>query len=103
MNYDEFIELFNNKTIDRICFYISGYSHYKNCKIYHQTEKTPANKYLTLVVCQLTMDDYEKVSFLNYFDETFKLFDMGKKGKFTLKQIWDLVKITDVEYNQRVS
>jgi hypothetical protein len=39
----------------------------------------------------------EKVSFLNEFKEDYKLFNFGKKGKYTLKQVWEYIDIIELD------
>lgn len=99
MSYEDFIHYLNSSKIKKIRFKVNGYSHYSNCTIYRQIDNINGNKNISLIVCQLTIDDYEKVSFLNKFNESFKLFDFGRNGRFTLKQIWDKVCITEIVYD----
>lgn len=98
MLYRNFIDQINTYKIKEVHFSINGFSHYKECKIFHHVDIIRNGKEISLIVCQLTTDEYEKVSFLGEFDETYKLFDFGRKGKFTLKQIWDNVIINEIEY-----
>lgn len=96
MTYNEFIRKFNSKEITRFCFRIRGYPHYDNCEIFYQTDKISESKYVEIIVCKLTQDDYETVSFYKQFDEAYKMFDKGRKGKFTLKQVWGLIEVIEV-------
>ena len=98
MSYESFIYDLNTNKIKKINFHIDGFSHYGNCVIYRQVDTLKNNKNISLIVCRLTDDDYEKVSFLNTFDESYKLFNFGRKGKFTLKQVWDKVRITEIVF-----
>lgn len=97
MLYETFINKLNSHKIFGVNFNIKGFAHYNQCRIFHQVD-IMNNKEIVLIVCQLTEDDYEKVSFLNKFDEKYKLFDFGRKGRFTLKQVWNKVCITEVVY-----
>ncbi len=96
MNYEEFIKKLNTNQISCFRFKLKGYPHYNNCMIYRQIDKISNGNQVSIIVCKLTDDEYEKVSFYKFFDESYKLFSMGKKGKFTLKQIWGLVEIIEI-------
>ena len=99
MSYEEFIKNINDeKKIKQIDFYIDGYSHYKNCSIGRYKEKIFGNEFNFRITCILTKDHSEDVSFFEKIKEDYKLFDFGKKGKFTLKDIWDKVVITNIVY-----
>ncbi|MBR2340070.1 MAG: hypothetical protein IKA74_04480 [Clostridia bacterium] len=99
MNYDEFIKGINDEQkIKQIDFYIDGYAHYKNCSIGRYKEKIFGNEFNFRITCILTKDHSEYVSFYETFKEDYKLFNFGKKGKFTLKDVWDKVVITKIEY-----
>lgn len=100
MLYVNFIDQLNSYKIRAVQFSIDGFAHYSKCKIYHQVDTIRKGKEISLIVCQLTADEYEKVSFLKKFDEGYKLFNFGRKGKFTLKQIWDKVRITEIIYSE---
>ena len=43
----------------------------------------------------------EDVSFPFKFKEDYKLFNFGSKGRFTLKDVWDKVVITKIEYFEK--
>lgn len=36
--------------------------------------------------------------FFDKFDEKCKLFKMGRKGSFTLKQMWDRIEFVSIDY-----
>lgn len=102
MTYEEFIEGINDpKKIKQVNFYIEGYNHYRNCSIGRYIEKIgyPVNKTVDYrITCILTKDHSEDVNFLFRFHENYKLFHFGSKGRFTLKEVWDKVVITNVEF-----
>lgn len=91
--YKDIIKKLNDAEILKLHFYIEDYPHYSNCKIYWIYEP------VTCLQVELTNDNYEQIRFWK-FKEDFKLFNFGKKGKFTLKQIWNKVHITKIEYAQ---
>ena len=93
-SYKEIIEGLNNSKIIKVSFFIEDYSHYKSCRIYRAYEP------VTCLKVELTKDSSEHISFWK-FKEDFKLFNFGKKGKFTLKQIWDKVCITEIIYSEQ--
>ena len=48
--------------------------------------------------------DFHKQRIVKLFDtfkEDYKLFNFGRKGKFTLKDIWDKVVITNIVYFEK--
>ncbi len=99
MSYEEFIKSINNeKEIKQIDFYVDGYAHYKNCSIGRYIDKMLGKEFNGRITCILTQDHSEKVNFWKKFQEDYKLFDFGRKGKFTLKDIWDKVVITNIVY-----
>ncbi len=96
LKYNEFIELLNQHKISEVTFFITEYSHYNSCRIIISKEK-PKESEFYLIKFVLTKDLSEMVSFYNIFDENYKLFDLKRKGKYTLKQIWDRVQISSLE------
>lgn len=96
LSYDEFIKLLNQHKISEVEFSIKGYPHYNYCKVIVIKEKPKLNEFY-LIQFILTKDMSEYNSFYNEFDENYKLFDFKRKGKFTLKQIWDRVQIKMIE------
>lgn len=96
LSYNEFIKLLNQHKISEAEFSVKGYSHYNYCKVIVIKEKTKLNEFY-LIQFILTKDMSEYDSFYNEFDENYKLFDFKRKGKCTLKQIWDRVQIKMIE------
>ena len=97
MQYKDFLMKIKNKNDFSINFSILGYNHYNNCIIEAHTVLLPNNRNsIYLIKCRLTKDSSEDVSFINYFKEEYKLFNFGRKGKFTLKQVWNKLNIKDV-------
>ncbi len=99
LKYDEFIDLLNNHTISEIVFSVADYSHYSNCKICVIKDKIKLKEFY-IIRCELTQDLSELVSFYETFNESYKLFDFKRKGKYTLKQIWDRVQIHSIKMRQ---
>ena len=99
LKYNEFIELLNQHKISDVTFSVAGYAHYNYCKITISKEK-PKESEFYLIKIVLTKDLSEMVSFYNVFDENYKLFDLKRKGKYTLKQIWDRIQINTLEMQQ---
>lgn len=46
----------------------------------------------------LTKDETERISFYKNLDEKYKLFNFKRKGKFTLKQIWNHISIKCIQW-----
>ena len=102
MSYEDFIKNINDENgIKQIDFYVDGYAHYKDCSIGRYKEKIFGNEFNFRITCILTQDHSEDVSFFDTFKEAYKLFNFGRKGKFTLKNIWDKVVITNIVYFEK--
>lgn len=99
MEYDEFIDGINTGKIKKAIFSISDYAHYKNCVVVSQLRDPNRPDSLRSIWFYLTADGYEKIGFLNRIHETEKLFDLKKRGRFTLKQIWNRIQFSSIEYD----
>ena len=97
MTYEQFIKNMNEGILSNITFEVEGYAHYKNCKISRKKDTLDNDKTIVLIKITLTKDESEAVSFMDKFNESYKLFRMGRKGSFTLKQVWDKIKIVAIE------
>ena len=104
LKYEDFIKGISRDTgnIKQINFYIKGYPHYYDCSIGRYIKKVRVHeRIVTLtgrITCILTKDHSEVVSFYRTFKEDRKIFDFGRKGRYTLKDVWDKVVITDIQY-----
>lgn len=96
LTYENFIAALNNGSILEISFEIIGYAHYKKCKIYRKDDVLSNGKIISLIKVKLVDDGSEEVSFYNVFNENYKLFYMGRKGSFTLKQMWNKIQIHEI-------
>lgn len=94
ISYKEFIELLNNSNVI-IKFSIINYAHYNNCQIKAYDEIINGKTNHLIDVC-LTNDLSEQICFYQIFKENYKLFRLGRKGSFTLKQIWDRFFIIEI-------
>ena len=94
--YQQIIDDLNTGKISVIRFLIKNYTHYKNCIIERKIDTIPNGKSVSLIVVKLTEDHTEDITFFKNFKEDEKLFKMGKKGNFTLKEIWKLVDIIQI-------
>ena len=97
-SYDMFITQLNNYKIKRIVFSVKNYPHYNNCSIQVKSDELKNTNVIYSILIRLTNDGSEDVGFYKQFKEEYKLFHMGKKGSFTLKQMWNKIDIMDVEY-----
>ncbi|MCH5152110.1 MAG: hypothetical protein J1F65_05595 [Clostridiales bacterium] len=98
IEYDRFINEINSGIITEIYFAVKDYAHYKNCSIKRVIDTLPSGRQLVLIKVCLTADGVYDVSFLNTFKENTKLFQMGRKGTFTLKQMWNKIYIHDIKF-----
>ena len=95
-SYREVIDGLNSGEIKSIRFCVNNYSHYNNCAITRTEQMLPNGKSFCLIEVTLTKDSSEKTTFLDSFIENTKLFKMGKKGKFTLKQLWPQITVLEI-------
>lgn len=98
VSYEEFIEKLNRREARRVDFAVEGYSHYRHCVIEWREDVLSSGVTLYFLEVRLTEDGAERVSFYKSFDETYKLFRMGRKGSFTLKQLWNRIRVIQTEY-----
>ena len=94
ITYEEFIDGLNNSIIVEAVFEVIGYSHYKKCRICRKYETLRNGNIISLIRVELTNDYSELVSFMDEFNESYKLFHIKNKGNFTLQEIWSRIKIT---------
>ena len=97
ITYEQLVEGLNNGDILAIYFHIDGYPHYRKCSIQRKVDTAPSGYQIISIAVHLTDDGLEDVSFLFTFEESYKLFRMGRKGTSTLKQIWCKVIIDKIE------
>ena len=97
-NYEEIINNLNEGKIESVIFSIKEYAHYKKC-IIKRCVDCVNNKHIVRIEVKLVEDDSETVSFYKYFKEDYKLFNFGRKGTFTLKQVWNNVHIIQINYH----
>ena len=96
ISYQSFIELLNNFEIKSFEFSIPEYSHYCNCTILTKIDVLENGNTVPMIVVKLTNDGSENVSFYKTFKEDYKMFKMGRKGTFTLKQMWSQIRILEI-------
>ena len=95
-NYKNIIKALNNGEIKQIRFMVNNYFHYRNCVIERIIDSPCEGKNFIRIAVKLTPDGSEMVSFLNAFNENYKLFRLGKKGSFTLRQLWPEITILEI-------
>ena len=96
LTYKQFIHDLNNSLISEILFEVVGYSHYKNCRIFRKYDTLKNGNTISLIRVELTNDKSELVSFMDEFNESYKLFRIKGKGAFTLQQLWSQIKIIKI-------
>jgi phosphoribosylpyrophosphate synthetase len=95
-NYENVIDSLNRGEIKQICFSVNNYAHYKNCIITRVEDIIGNGKTIIRIEVVLTKDSSERVSFFKTFEDNYKLFSLGKKGRFTLKQLWSEIIISKI-------
>lgn len=91
-SYTKVIEDLNSGKIKKIVFDVKGYAHYNHCEISNIYDKLDIKRILIKPVD----DNSETVAFYKTFKEDYKIFKMGRKGTFTLKQMWNDIEITEI-------
>ena len=97
LSYRQFIDEINTGKIVKALFQITDYTHYKCCSIERVVEVFSDGDSIVHIDVRLTKDS-EHVCFYKTFNEKYKLFDMKRKGAFTLKQIWDRIEFISIDY-----
>ncbi len=95
-SYEELISSVNSGTIYGFYFCVNGYAHYKKCSIFRINDRIANGKTITRIEVNLVEDGSEMYSFLKTFQEDSKIFNMGRRGKFTLKQLWSNITVLEV-------
>ena len=98
-SYQELINGINKGAIKQVRFCVNNYSHYKSCLITRMEHKIYNGNSIVQIDVLLTKDASEKISFFDTFKEDTKLFDFGRKGRFTLKQLWSKIIILEIVNN----
>lgn len=99
MSYEEFIKDINSGKIGKVKFSVQDYNHYRSCTIERCDRKIVImgrEVILKNIKVRLTNDNSELYNFYKTFNEDMKLFKIGKQ-KFTLKQMWNRITITEIE------
>lgn len=100
ISYKEFVTGINNGVIELIRFSVDGYSHYSNCIIKRIVDNLSNGNEVIIIRVDLVTDSTESVSFYQKFKEEFKMFNFGRKGKYTLKEIWEKIIIIELVYSR---
>ena len=96
LTYRQFVDDLNNSIIAEVYFEVVGYPHYKNCKIFRKYDTLRNGNVISLIRVELTNDKSELVSFMDEFNESYKLFRIKGKGTFTLQQLWPQIRIIKI-------
>jgi len=100
ISYSEFITGINNGSIELIRFSVEGYSHYNNCIIKRIVDKLSNGNEAVIIRVDLVTDLTESISFYRKFKEELKMFNFGRKGKLTLKEVWEKMIIIELNYHK---
>ena len=96
LTYKQFINDLNNSIIAEVHFEVVGYPHYKSCRIFRKYDTLRNGNIISLIRIELTNDKSELVSFMDEFNESYKLFRIKGRGTFTLQQLWPQIKIIKI-------
>ena len=92
--YEDIINGLNSGKIRNILFSVKDYSHYGNCSITSLT----CDGAVSSIEVRLTEDESEVICFYGKMRGEHKIFSFGKKGAYSLKQIWKFIEISKIEY-----
>ena len=98
--YKEIIKGLNQGLIKEFIFCVKDYAHYKKCSIRNVLDLLPSGNIIKRIEVNLTQDDTERVSFFKEMNEEYKLFHMGRRGTFTLKQMWRNIEILNIKFDE---
>ena len=106
LSYQEFIDGINNGKIIKVVFKVKNYGHYRCCSIERIIDVFPSGNSAVRIDVRLAKSYYigkyghiyGQFGFFDKFDEKHKLFNMGLKGTFTLKQMWDRLEFISIDY-----
>lgn len=93
LTYRQFIDGLNEGRIIKAVFQVENYNHYRYCTI--ERKKGYSDFYFDLF---LTKDRSEHMIFCTKFGENHRIFDFGRKGKYTLEYLWDRIKFIEIVY-----
>ena len=100
-SYEYIINNLNEGIIESVVFSVKNYSHYKKCKISRIIDINGNNKQFIRIEVKLVEDNTETISFCEKFKNDYKLFKLGRKGSFSLNQIWENIEILQINYNNK--
>ncbi len=100
-SYDDIVNGLNAGIIKAFIFSVSNYPHYKKCSISHFTDVISTDRNISRIEVKLTDDNSETISFIKNFKDDYKIFKMGRKGTFTLRQMWPKIQVLEIRYNEK--
>ena len=94
--YRKLIDDLNNGKIGGFYFSVKNYAHYNHCVIKREKDRMPNGKEIILIIVKLTNDGTEKIAFWDSFKEDIKIFKMGRRGSFTLNELWEEIEVLQI-------
>ena len=106
LSYQQFIDEINNGKIVKAVFQVKDYTRYKYCTIEREENILQDGRCQVSFPVKLAKNYnigqygyvYGNFLFFGKFEEDCKLFKMGRKGTFTLKQMWDRIEFISIDY-----
>ncbi len=96
LEYKNMMNLLEEGQIHEVSFHITDYAHYKSCKLFRNVDVLHNGNELIMICIDPVPDKSESVCFYKKYDHTYKVFNLGKNKKYSLKQIWDRVGIKEI-------
>ena len=106
LTYQQFIDGINKGEIIKAVFQVKDYAHYRYCSIERDAVTYNDGSSSIRIYVHLTKNYYigqyghiyGNFMFVDKFDEKCKLFKMGHKGTFNLKQMWESIEFISIDY-----
>ena len=97
VQYNRLIEAINAGEIREIWLSVRGYAHYNKISILC-TRSAVSPQDVNVVIRPVQDDSEPRIHCFHGFDENIPIVSIKGKGRLTLRQIWDLVEITDIKF-----
>jgi len=106
ISYQQFIDDINSGKISKAVFQVKDYARYRCCSIERIADVFPNGNSMVRIDVKLAKNYnvgqyghiYGNFGFSEKFEEDCKLFKMGRKGTFTLQQMWDKIEFISINY-----
>lgn len=95
--YNLLVDAINAGEIREVWLSVRGYAHYNKIGIIC-TRSAVSPQDVEVVICPVQDDSEPRIHCFHGFDENKPIVYIKGKGRLTLRQIWDLIEITDIKF-----